>query len=68
MRWVSSLSRATRSCLFSSALDAILALTVAIGENLGHDADTTRHILMDGLPEDYSVPDLEFWGHVLAPL
>jgi signal transduction histidine kinase len=48
--------------LFISALDAILALTVAIRENLGHNADTAWHILVDGLLEDYSVPDFEFWG------
>jgi hypothetical protein len=44
--------------LFISAFDTILALTVAIGENLGHNADTTRHILTDCWLEDYSVPDL----------
>jgi|SRR5215813_14185904 len=52
--------------LFASTPDAILAFTVAIRENPGHDADATRYILTSGLLEDYSVPDLEFWGHPLA--
>src|SRR5262249_15267435 len=52
--------------LFASTLDAILAFTVSVGENPGHDADATRYILTSGLLEDYSVPDLEFWGHPLA--
>jgi hypothetical protein len=41
--------------LFTRALDAILALAVAIWKNLGHNADSAR--LKDGRPlQDYSVP------------
>jgi hypothetical protein len=46
--------------LFVSALDAILALPVAIGEDFGDDADTTRHILTAGLLKNHGVSTLNF--------
>jgi hypothetical protein len=51
--------------LLLGTLDAIFPLTVAVGENLGHDADTTRYILKSGLLGYNSVPDFEFCRHRL---
>jgi len=50
---------------FVRALNAILPLTVVIGENLSYFIDITWYHIRKTC-EDYSVPEFELVGHVLA--
>jgi len=53
---------------FVSTPDAILALTVAIGQNLGNGADTIRHILTNCSLRMTASPTLNFGGIGFSPI